>query len=188
MRSADAIVLLGCRIAPTGLPTGAAARRIAAAARAYHRGLAPLVIVSGGRRWGGHVEAIALHRALVDAGVPDPSILDELCSFSTCDNAIFTTALLRARSGLATPRAAIATCPWHLPRALQLFRAAGADPLPVPTEPSPGTVAQRAYRIGHELVCRALDARTMRRATSLRESAAAYFHQPLQRTFLGEAP
>ncbi|MFO0759990.1 MAG: YdcF family protein [Byssovorax sp.] len=186
MIRADAIVLLGCTITPQGQLSGAAARRVSAAARAFHAGVAPLVIASGGRRWGAVVEARALHRALVEAGVPEAPILDELCSFSTCDNALFSTALLRHRTGNPSPRAAIVTCPWHMPRAMELFRAAGAEPVAVPADPAAATLSQQAYRFGHELVCRVRDARLLRRSTLLAQSAAAYLQDPPRGVSPGE--
>src|SRR5262245_15980530 len=53
---ADAIVVLGCRVMPSGRPTTAAARRARTAAEAYFRGVAAHVVASGGRRWGGQIE------------------------------------------------------------------------------------------------------------------------------------
>ncbi len=178
MLRADAIVLLGCRIAPSGRPAGPAARRAATAAQAFHQGVAPTVIASGGRRWGSVAEAIALHRALVQAGVPDDAVVDELCSFSTCDNALFSAALLRKLAASSSPRAAVVTCPWHMDRALQSFRAIGVDAFPLPTEAAPASLSRRAYRWGHELVCRQLDARALRGAHLLAEIAEAHHHAP----------
>src|SRR5262245_43295700 len=94
MQRADAIVVLGCRIGSSGRPMSVAARRAETAARAYLEGAAPLVVVSGGRRWGGHVEAVSLRLELMRRGVPASAIAQELCSLSTYENAIFAAALL----------------------------------------------------------------------------------------------
>src|SRR5262249_345526 len=126
MLRADAIVVLGCRIAPSGRPAAPAARRAAPAARAYLAGAAPWVGRGGGGRWGGggRGEARAMGRAIQAAGVPASAIVEELCSLSTRENAVFSAAVLRR---LGARRAAIVTCPWHMARALASFRAAGVS-------------------------------------------------------------
>src|SRR5689334_13411682 len=91
---ADAIVVLGCRILPTGRPSPPAARRAMAAARAYEQGVAPIIVASGGRRWGTHVEARVLRQELCRRGVPEAAVVEELCSLSTYENAIFSAAVL----------------------------------------------------------------------------------------------
>lgn len=165
---ADAIVVLGCRVLPSGLLTNVAARRAAAAASAYLAGTAPLIVASGGRRWGAQIEARALGAELVRAGVPGDAIALELWSLTTCENAIFSAALLKR---LGAERAAVVTCAWHMPRALQNFVDAGVIAFPLPVEGPPVSSLQRFYRRGHELVCERLDARRMRRARVLVESA-----------------
>jgi uncharacterized SAM-binding protein YcdF (DUF218 family) len=161
---ADAIVVLGCRIAPSGRPAPPAARRAAAAASAFLGGVAPLVLVSGGRRWGAHAEARAMSRAIVAAGVPSGAVVEELCSLSTYENAIFSAAALRR---LGARRAAVVTCPWHMARALADFRAAGVDAAPLPTGPVDAPVRRRLYLFAHERVCAWFDARALRRAEVL---------------------
>lgn len=167
-RRVDVIVLLGCRIAASGRPTAPAMRRAEAAARAYHLGVAPAIVVSGGRRWGEHAEASALARQLVRSGVPERAIVEELCSLSTHENAIFSAALLRR---LDAHSAAIVTCWWHMPRAIENFRAAGIDAVPFPTEVQELGPRRRAYLFTHELVCRWFDARAHTRGAAIRAGA-----------------
>ena len=171
MFRADAIVVLGCRIGPSGRPAAAAARRAATGASAYLAGVAPRVVVSGGRRWGSHIEARALGHAVTRAGVPAGAVVEELCSLSTHENAVFSAAIL---AGLGARRAAVVTCPWHMARALESFRAAGVDVLPVPTGVTEIPWARRIYLEAHERVCTALDARAMRRSDLLAEAAARF--------------
>ena len=173
MLRADAIVVLGCRIAASGRPAPPAARRAATAARAFLAGAAPWVVASGGRRWGSQIEAKALGCAMVRAGVPAGAVIEEQCSLSTYENAIFSAAIL---ARLGAERAIVVTCPWHLPRALEDFRAAGVDALPLPAgEGAPRfSPARRVYLEAHERVCRFLDAQAMRRADVLVESAARF--------------
>jgi uncharacterized SAM-binding protein YcdF (DUF218 family) len=133
----DAIVVLGCRIEPSGRPCSAAMRRADRAARAWREGLAPLVVVSGGRRWHGVAEADALTRYLAETcGVPQAAILGEYRSLSTRENAWCVAQLLRRR---AAHGVGVVTCDWHIRRALTAFRAAGllCEPLPAACPPRP---------------------------------------------------
>jgi uncharacterized SAM-binding protein YcdF (DUF218 family) len=169
MPRADAIVVLGCRIAPSGRPGPAAARRATAAAGAYLGGVAGTVVVSGGRRWGAQIEARAMAEVIREAGVPGSAIVEELCSLSTYENAVFSAAVLRR---LGARRAAVVTCPWHMARALANFRAAGVDVIPIPAGPVIAPISRRVYLHAHEVVCSFLDARAMRRADVLARAAA----------------
>lgn len=142
MPPADAIVLLGCTVSRCGLPSAALERRIDLAVRAFDAGLAPLVVASGGRRWGEHVEAAVMKRELLARGVPAASIVMELFSLSTIENCWFTRELL----GPERSRVLVATCAWHMRRALLDFRRVGITATAPPdgwlTTPSP-TLARR---------------------------------------------
>ncbi|WP_437578446.1 YdcF family protein [Sorangium sp. So ce887] len=166
---ADAIVVLGCRMLPSGRPAAPGARRAARAAQAYRDGVAPWVIASGGRRWGAQIEARVLSAELRRAGVPAHAILQDLWSLTTHENAIFSAALLRR---MGARRAAIVTCPWHMTRALQNFREVGIDACALPAPHVSASVVARAWQRGHEVVSMWLDARAMRRRRILCESAA----------------
>jgi uncharacterized SAM-binding protein YcdF (DUF218 family) len=165
---ADAIVVLGCRIAVSGRPAPAAERRARAAASALHAGVAEVVVVSGGRRWGSQIEARAISAVLREAGVPASAIVEELCSLSTHENAVLSAAVLRR---MGARRAAIVTCPWHMARALENFRAAGVDAVPIPAARVDAPWSRRVYLHAHEVVCSWLDARAMRRADVLAQAA-----------------
>jgi uncharacterized SAM-binding protein YcdF (DUF218 family) len=133
--SYEALVLLGCRIAAGTLPP-AAARRVACAARAFEAGLAPRVVVSGGRRWDGIVEADRLALELARLGVPASALLCERESWTTRDNAVRTARLL---APLGVRRIGVVSCDWHLARALWSFRREGfeAEGVPALTPPLP---------------------------------------------------
>jgi uncharacterized SAM-binding protein YcdF (DUF218 family) len=182
---ADAIVVLGCRVSAGGALAGPAARRVETAARVFRAGVAPVVIASGGRRWGAEVEAIGFCNALVGEGVPRSAIAAELVSLSTVENAVFSAAILRrlvtARSR-RRPRAAIVTCPWHMPRALASFTAAGVDAIGAPTESVPMSILARAYLALHELASERLDAHRRARAALLTASADAFFADGIRST------
>jgi uncharacterized SAM-binding protein YcdF (DUF218 family) len=169
--AADAIVVLGGRITPSGRPAAPTARRVAAGASAFLAGLAPWIVVSGGRRWGSAVEARVMRVALEAAGVPTTAVIEELCSLSTHENAIFSAAIL---ARLPARRVALVTCPWHLPRAVAAFRATGLGVVPFPAAHPTLSLPHRLYLEAHERVCSAFDARSRRRADVLTESAARH--------------
>lgn len=137
--TADAIVVLGGGIT-AGPPTGpypdlgAAADRVWHAARLYHAGKAPRLILSGGRlAWQGErlSEADAMRRFLTDLGVPAATLLSEDRSRSTRENALYSAELLQVHG---FQRVLLVTSALHMPRALATFRAAGVDALPAPTD------------------------------------------------------
>ena len=129
----DALVLLGCRVAVGALPPPAV-RRVAQAAEAFRLGLAPRVVVSGGRRWEGEVEADRLAAELVRHGVPRAALLLERESRSTRENAVLTARLL---ASLGQRRVGIVSCDWHLPRAVWSFRHEGLEAEAVPAKAPP---------------------------------------------------
>jgi uncharacterized SAM-binding protein YcdF (DUF218 family) len=145
--TAAAIVVLGCRVEPAGRLSGASGRRAARAARAFHEGIARLLIASGGVRWGGVLEADALCRELVLSGVPRESILLERRSNSTRQNACFVAQLIEERNGSAhgsvsPAELVLVTCDWHMPRALRCFGWVGLRAVGLPAE-SPGVGPSR---------------------------------------------
>lgn len=86
---------------PDGLypDLGAAADRVWHAARLFHAGKAPRVILSGGRMaWRGErpSEAAATRQFLTDLGVPAAALLFEDRSRSTRENAQYSAELIRA--------------------------------------------------------------------------------------------
>ena len=125
----DAIVLLGCRVGPGGWLSDAARRRSATAARAWHEGVAPCIVASGGKTWQGAVEAEVLASELVARGVDPDAIVRETCSTSTLTNAWYSSHVLAT---LGAERAAIVTCDWHMPRAIASFERVGAPVVPLP--------------------------------------------------------
>ncbi|MBV9949814.1 MAG: YdcF family protein [Myxococcales bacterium] len=156
------------RLDPTGRLSGQVLRARVDAAAIEHarRGAGTMVVASGGRRWGEHVEADVIARELATRGVPASAIVRERSSLSTRDNARFAAEVL-ARRGIRS--AAVVTSDWHLPRALALFRRAGLVVRGVPACPEPrvragplGAVAAlpaRVWRAGRERLLTLVDLR-----------------------------
>jgi uncharacterized SAM-binding protein YcdF (DUF218 family) len=150
---ADAIVVLGCavRLDQDGrLAPGALRRRIDAAANAYRLRAndRTVVVASGGRRWRGSVEADVMARELILRGVPDRVVIRERCSLTTLDNARFSAGILERRG---VTGAAIVTCAWHLPRAVDSFARAGLTTEPLGAcDPNAPTWMDRIGRAARE--------------------------------------
>jgi uncharacterized SAM-binding protein YcdF (DUF218 family) len=109
--------------------------RVAAGARAWLAGRAPLVVLTGGGA-PGKTEAGRMAAAITRLGVADSALVLEQRSRSTRDNAQFTAALVKPR-GVRT--ILLVTSSIHMPRAVLLFREAGFHVVPV-------SVPERAER------------------------------------------
>lgn len=133
----DAIVVLGGGIGPAEPPQipdphlTDSADRIWHAARLYHRGLAPRIIVSGGGGGNGGAgmsEAEAMRLFLGDLGVPKEAIVIEGASLNTIENIRYVRKLVKEG------RVALVTSATHMPRALRLARIAGLNVAAFPTD------------------------------------------------------
>lgn len=156
----DAIIVLGCRVSriATGEDdralSGALGRRVATAASAFAQGHAERIIASGGRAWGGLVEADEMAIELERLGVPARAIVRERCSMSTAENARYAAEIARRHE---LRDITLVTCHWHLPRAILLFRREGMSCEGLGAEsPDPGPLA-RAVRSIRERICMRLD-------------------------------
>lgn len=133
-RPADVIVVLG------GGTVGTARRTLHAAAL-YHEGIAPAIICTGARVENEHIsEAARCARTAMRAGVPQDAILLEEISRSTEENAIETTALMRAH-GWQT--AVVVSDDYHLWRAQLLFEAEGVTAWTSPAQITTGALPLR---------------------------------------------
>lgn len=136
---ADVILVFGGVMQPPrpGRPypdLGAAADRVWHAARLYHAGKAPKVILSGGRNdwqedWPS--QAATMAQFLTDLGVPSSAIVLEERSRSTYENALYCAKLMR---GQGMNRALLVTSALHMPRSYAVLRAAGVDAVPAATD------------------------------------------------------
>lgn len=126
---AQALVVLGGGVSPpsgkaTDINLEAAADRVWYAARLFHAGKAPLLLLSGGADPGRYAfsEARAMAIFLQDLGVPAQALLLEEVSRNTAENAVFSAAVLKARG---IRHVLLVTSALHMPRALALFKAQG---------------------------------------------------------------
>lgn len=135
-----AIVLLGGATAPAKPPhrphpdLGDASDRIWHAARLYKEGLAPKIIVSGGRspglekRTDLQTEAQSMALLLNDLGIPSTALVLEEEARSTRENARFTKTLVK------TDRVALVTSAFHMARSVATFEKEGLKVDAYPTD------------------------------------------------------
>lgn len=119
---ADAIVVLGARVLPGGVPSGALRARAEKAAQLYAQGYAPKIIFSGGLGDNGPSEALVAREVAMSLGVPKSACVLEDQSHSTEENARFTLKLVKP-----TEQILVVSDPYHLLRARQLFRSMGRE-------------------------------------------------------------
>jgi uncharacterized SAM-binding protein YcdF (DUF218 family) len=137
----EAIVVLGGSIGPAVPPLRPdpelfdSSDRVWHAARLFHRGLAPRIIVSGGsylvesgQAPPTQTEAVAMRQFLVALGVPESAIVMEGKSINTIEN------MQETRALVGTARVALVTSGFHMPRALRLARKVGLDAEAFPTD------------------------------------------------------
>ncbi|MDB9313518.1 YdcF family protein [Spirulina sp. CS-785/01] len=137
---ADAIVVLGGCIKPATYPRPMIditekGDRILYAAKLYHDGKAPVILVTGGRiQWGykqlpPESEDMATLLHLLD--VPDSDILQETRSLNTYQNAIYSKKILQREN---LKRIILVTSALHMPRSYMIFQKQGIEAIPAPTD------------------------------------------------------
>jgi uncharacterized SAM-binding protein YcdF (DUF218 family) len=100
------------------------------AARQYHRGVAPLIIATGGiNRYNGICEAQEFRRILVNSGVPDGVIRIEDKSANTWQNVELSLPFLR--EALEDGHSITAVCKWYHRRAVHILKTLMLDIGPI---------------------------------------------------------
>jgi uncharacterized SAM-binding protein YcdF (DUF218 family) len=132
--SADAIVVLGAA-QYEGRPSPVLRARLDHAASLWARGLAPRMIVTGGRGVGDTTsEAAVGMRYLVQRGVPASSISMDTAGLTTSQSMVAARHLLGTKS---YPSVLIVSDPFHMLRLAILARRLHMNPLLSPTRTSP---------------------------------------------------
>lgn len=143
-RPARAMVVLGARVDEGGVASPTLRARVEQAAALYRRGLAPLVVFSGGVGTHPPSEAAVGSALAQQRGVPAGACLLEAESHSTAQNAANTARLLRARG---IDEVIVVTDPYHQLRARRAFWRQGIKVLQSPVLAAPREVdaLQRAW-------------------------------------------
>jgi uncharacterized SAM-binding protein YcdF (DUF218 family) len=147
---ADAIVVMGAA-QYDGRPSPVFAARLDHAIDLFHDGVAPRLIVTGGKREGDRTtEAASAKRYAIEHGVPEEAILSEDASRTTLQSIRRVAALMR---GEGMGSAVFVSDPSHMLRVLRMASDEGISGFGSPTRTSPlerDTVA-RVDAIVHEL-------------------------------------
>ena len=133
-RGATAIVLLGSgmdvsrsRGASYGAPTREGSLRVLEAARVYRLLGGVPIVATGGLGSSQYSEAGMMAHQLEQLGVPPDKIIKEERATRTREHAIFVPPILKERG---IHQFVLVTSQQHIARSLQVFRAAGMDPVP----------------------------------------------------------
>lgn len=149
-RAADAIVVMGAA-QYDGRPSPLFAARLDHAIALYHEGVAPKIIVTGGKREGDRTtEADSARRYAIRHEVPEEAILAEDTSRTTLQS-VRGVATLMEDARLQT--AVFVSDPTHMLRVLRMAADAGIDAYGSPTRTSPleRDAASRVDATVHEL-------------------------------------
>lgn len=120
----DAIIVLGSPADSEGNPTPEQLARVTEAVHEYERGVAPWLIVTGGRTSHGFVEAQVMARSAEALGVPSSSIVQEPNARNTIENACYSARIMRARGWRS---AEVVSAASHLNRAGMIFSRTGLE-------------------------------------------------------------
>lgn len=143
-RPSDAIVVLGAAHY-NGRPSPVLKARLDHAAALYRRGLAPLVVVTGGMAPGDNVsEAAVGRRYLLEAGLPDSAVRAEETGSSTEPSLRAAALAVTARRGRSV---ILVSDGFHLLRLTIIARRLGLEPHGSPASLSPlrGNRSELAY-------------------------------------------
>src|SRR3954470_7804254 len=148
-RPSDAIVVLGAA-QYDGRPSKALAARLDHAYDLYQAGIAPKIVVTGGRQAGDRfTEATAAATYLHRRGVPDNAILRETSGRSSWESLSASARFLKERK---LTRVVLVSDPYHSARIKAIAREVGLDAVTSPTRTSPIKGAAAWRRLGTETV------------------------------------
>jgi uncharacterized SAM-binding protein YcdF (DUF218 family) len=146
-RPSDAIVVLGAA-QYDGVPSPVLTARLDHALELYEEGVAPVIVVTGGRREGDRfTEATAGATYLHDQGVPDDAILRETTGRSSWESLAASARFLEDKG---MTRVVLVSDPYHAARIDAIASEVGLDAVTSPTRTSPIKGAEEWRRFGNE--------------------------------------
>jgi uncharacterized SAM-binding protein YcdF (DUF218 family) len=116
----DAIIVLGSEVDRDGNPSPSMLVRVTEGVHEYERGVAPRLILTGGRDRRGFVEANVMSRIAQSEGVPAANLILEPHARDTIQNACYSVRIMQQHGWHS---AEVVTSAYHLPRADMIFAA-----------------------------------------------------------------
>ena len=148
-RPSDAIVVLGAA-QYDGRPSSVLAARLDHAHTLYEEGIAPVIVVTGGRRTGDRfTEATAGATYLHQLGVPDSAILRETTGRSSWESLSASARILKQRN---LTNVVLVSDPYHSARIKAIAGEVGLHAVTSPTRTSPIKGAAAWRRLGTETI------------------------------------
>lgn len=148
-RPSEAIIVLGAA-QYDGRPTSVFKARLDHAHDLYEEGLAPTIVVTGGKQPGDRfTEAQAGANYLLDLGVPDAAILRETTSSNSWESLAASATFLHQRG---IRRVILVSDPFHSLRIRLIAEELGFDPVTSPTRTSPISGLDEWLRYASEAV------------------------------------
>jgi uncharacterized SAM-binding protein YcdF (DUF218 family) len=148
-RRAQAIVVLGAA-QYNGRPSPVLKARLDHAFDLWKRGLAPTLVVTGGREPGDkYTEATAGANYLESRGVPDADVLRETSGRNSWESLAASAAFLKQRGDITV---LLVSDPFHNERISMMAKQLGLKPYVSPTHTSPIRGTQRIPHFGKETV------------------------------------
>ncbi len=114
----DAIIVLGTLVDNDGNPSPELLARVTEGVREYERGVAPRLILTGGRDRNGFVEAQVMARTAMAEGIPLQAITEERQAKDTIQNGCYSMRIMEAHGWRS---AEVVSSASHLPRAGLIF-------------------------------------------------------------------
>jgi uncharacterized SAM-binding protein YcdF (DUF218 family) len=148
-RPSEAIIVLGAA-QYDGRPSSVFKARLDHAHQLYQEGLAPTIVVTGGKQPGDRfTEAQAGANYLIDLGVPDADILRETTSTNSWESLAASATFLHDRG---IRRVILVSDPFHSLRIRLIAEELGFDPVTSPTRTSPISGLDEWLRYASEAV------------------------------------
>ena len=121
LEDVDCIIVLGCFVKPSGVPSDMLYDRIKMGNELYLSKTAPKIIMSGDHGQVEYDEVSTMKAYAVDAGVPSEDVFCDHAGFSTYES------IYRAKEIFGADKVIIVTQEYHLHRALYVAKSLGID-------------------------------------------------------------
>lgn len=121
LTDADCILVLGCQVKASGVPSHMLEDRLRRGVELYQAGAAPKLLMSGDHGTADYNEVGAMKQYALDAGIVSSDVFMDHAGFSTYES------MYRAKEIFGVKKLVIVTQQYHLYRAVYIARALGLE-------------------------------------------------------------